>query len=245
MQKEKTACFLNGHRNRTSQRLFKANSHQAFCKWQSDGESTRSCRSSRAKLRGAETASTKTGDNFNFNHTDHFSHRRPPDQGKPHRRKNNFWDKCYFQLSTGQSQFSTNDSQFGFKGPDTISPLSFTIPATLTSRAGQTIPLVLHLHLNRLEHFELSNGRVTLAAAVPRHGEQAAAQQWQDGQEDLVLDSDSPLWIRFHSSVSDADAGSANPSDNHFFEIHLPSMLLKDKPKTITVSGIDFYRSTL
>jgi hypothetical protein len=85
--------------------------------------------------------------------------------------------------------------------------------------------IVLRLHLKGLENFKVSNGKVTLHAAVSM----GKVRQWKDGKEKEPLQGEDPFWMPFRAPEGQ-------------FELLLPKAFLADNPKSITINWIDFYR---
>ena len=103
-----------------------------------------------------------------------------------------------------------------------------------------TDSVILRLHLKGLENFKVSKGEVTLEASVS--SQDGTVRLWKDDKEDAPLDPKSPYWMEIRRIGKDGKPVSAIPLDDGYFEIQLPKALLEDKPKSITVSWIDFYR---
>lgn len=100
----------------------------------------------------------------------------------------------------------------------------------------------LRLHLNGLEHFKVSNGKVTLEGSAFLQNGKPRVRLWKDGQEDRPLDANSPYWIDIHIVGGDGNPAKEIPLKEGYFALTLPGALFKDNP-TITVSWINFYRS--
>src|SRR5262245_19574535 len=66
--------------------------------------------------------------------------------------------------------------------------------AVITRTEGKWPAVVLRLHLKGLESFRVSNGMVTLDAAVSLQDGKPKVRQWKDGKEDAPLDEKSPFW---------------------------------------------------
>jgi len=95
--------------------------------------------------------------------------------------------------------------------------------------------IVLKLHLKGLENFKVTNGTITLEAAVSSHD----IRIWKDGKEDSPLDSKSPYWMEIRM------VGKAEtiPLNDGYFEMELPTVFFEGNPKSFTVNWIDFYRN--
>ena len=99
---------------------------------------------------------------------------------------------------------------------------------------------MLRLHLKGLENFKVSNGIITLEAAVS--SQDSIVRLWKDGKEDSPLDSKSPYWMEIRMVGNDGKPTTSIPVTDGYFEIQLPKALFEDNPKSITVNWIDFYR---
>ena len=100
--------------------------------------------------------------------------------------------------------------------------------------------VVLRLHLKGLESFRASNGKVTLEAAVS--SQNGKVRLWKNGKEDVPLDAKSPYWMETRMVGGDGKPAKAIPLKDGYFEMALPKSFFEGNPKSITVSGIDFYR---
>ena len=100
--------------------------------------------------------------------------------------------------------------------------------------------VILRLHFKGLESFKVSNGKVTLEAAVSSQDGQVRL--WKDGKEDSPLDFKSPYWTEIRMIGKDGKTETKIPLEEGYFEIQLPKALFEDNPKAITISWIDFYR---
>ena len=100
--------------------------------------------------------------------------------------------------------------------------------------------VMLRLHLKGLENFKVSNGIITLEAAVS--SQDSIVRLWKDGKEDSPLDAKSPYWMEIRMVGNDGKPTTSIPVTDGYFEIQLPKALFEDNPKSITVNWIDFYR---
>ena len=100
--------------------------------------------------------------------------------------------------------------------------------------------VMLRLHLKGLENFKVSNGKVTIEAAVS--SQDGKVRLWKDGKEDSPLDAKSPYWMEIRLVGNDGKPTTAIPLKDGYFEIQLPKALFEDNPKSITINWIDFYR---
>ncbi|MBA4017759.1 MAG: hypothetical protein C0483_11345 [Pirellula sp.] len=104
--------------------------------------------------------------------------------------------------------------------------------------------LVLRLHLKGLENLRISNGKVTLDAAVSSQDDDMnRVRLWRDGKEDSPLDATSPCWMEISLVGRDGKSTKEIPLNDGYFEMKLPRPIFEGNPKSITVSWIDFYRT--
>ncbi len=118
----------------------------------------------------------------------------------------------------------------------------FGISQTVIERTHGTWAdiVMLRLHLNGMENFNVSNGKVTLEASVS--SQDGNVRLWKDGKEVSPLDSKSPYWTEIRMFGNDGKQATTTPLKDGYFEIQLPKALFEDSPKSITVNWIDFYR---
>ena len=102
--------------------------------------------------------------------------------------------------------------------------------------------IVLRLHLNGLESFRVSNGKVTVEASVSSHGDKQRVRLWKDGKEDSPLDTKSPYSMEIGMIGEDGKPAKTIPLKNGYFQIQLPKAFFDDNPKSISINWIDFYR---
>lgn len=100
--------------------------------------------------------------------------------------------------------------------------------------------VMLRLHLKGLENFKVSNGTITLEAAVS--SQDGKERLWKDGKEGSPLDARSPYWTEIGMVSDDGKPTTTIPLTEGYFEIRLPTALFEDNPKSITVNWTDFYR---
>ena len=119
----------------------------------------------------------------------------------------------------------------------------FGISNAVVERTNEKWPeaVVLRLHLKGLENFQVSNGKVTLAAAVS--SQDGKVRLWKDSKEDSPLDSTSPFWMELRMVGGDGKPAKDIPLKDGYFEMQLPKALFEGNPKSITVNWIDFYRN--
>ncbi len=116
--------------------------------------------------------------------------------------------------------------------------------AVIERTAGDwTETVSLRLHLKGLESFRVSNGKVTLAAAVSSHEEPPKVRLWLDGKEEAPLDSESPYWMKIRLVGADGKPARGIPLKDGYFEMSLPRAFVADNPQSLTLNWIDFYRN--
>ena len=118
----------------------------------------------------------------------------------------------------------------------------FGISQSFIERSDDKWPdtMILRLHLNGLEGLKISNGKITVEAAVST--QDGTVRLWENGKEDSPLDSGSPYWMEIRMLGDDGKPTTSIPLKDGYFEIQLPKALFEDNPKSITVNWIDFYR---
>ncbi len=121
----------------------------------------------------------------------------------------------------------------------------FGISQSLIERIDEKWPdaVVLRLHLQGLESFKASNGKVTLDAAVSSHDDKQRVRLWKDGKEDCPLDAKSPFWMEIRMVGGDGKPAKNIPLKDGYFEMQLPKAFFEGNPKAFTVNWIDFYRN--
>jgi hypothetical protein len=126
---------------------------------------------------------------------------------------------------------------FDVKSPSGISQ-------AVIERQDETWPkaVVLQLHLKGLESFRVSNGKVTIDAAVSLQDGMPKMRLWKDGKENDGLDEKSPLWMDIRIVGGDGKPAKELPLKDGYFEMMLPKAFLEGNPQSITVKWIDFYR---
>lgn len=100
--------------------------------------------------------------------------------------------------------------------------------------------ITLQLHLSGLEHFKVSDGKMSLEAAIS--SQDGRVRLWRNGQEDSPLDAKHPYWMEIRMIGKHGKPVNTIPLKDGYFEMRLPQAVLKDNPKTITMNWIDFYR---
>ena len=126
---------------------------------------------------------------------------------------------------------------FSVKSPFGISQ------AVVERKAGKwSEAVVLRLHLKGLENLRVSNGKVTLAAAVSVQDSKPKVRLWKDGREDAPLDEKSPFRMDIRILTGDGKPAKELPLKDGYFEIALPKAFFEGNPKSITLNWIDFYR---
>lgn len=119
----------------------------------------------------------------------------------------------------------------------------FGISNAAIERTGEKWPdaVVLRLHLQGLESFQASNGKVKLAASVS--SQDGKVRLWKDGNEEAPLDATSQYWIEIRMVGDDGRPTKTIPRKDGYFEMALPKAFFEGNPQTITVNWIDFYRN--
>ena len=137
-------------------------------------------------------------------------------------------DKVEVKVESGKAVFSIH-SPFG-------------ISQTVIERTDGNWPdsVILRLHLKGLESFKVSNGKVTIEAAVS--SQDGKVRLRKDGKEDEPLDFKSPYWTEILLFGEDGRQATTIPLTDGYFEISLPKALFEDNPKSVTINWIDFYR---
>jgi hypothetical protein len=116
------------------------------------------------------------------------------------------------------------------------------ISNAVIERTGEKWPdaVVLRLHLNGLESFRITNGKVTVNAAMS--SQDGKARLWKDSKEDKPLDAKSPVWMDVRMFGKDGKPAKVIPLKDGYFEMSLPKAFFEGNPKSITLNWIDFYR---
>lgn len=118
----------------------------------------------------------------------------------------------------------------------------FGISQAVIERTDKKWPetVMLRLHLKGLENFKVTNGKVTLEAAVS--SKNGNVREWKDGKEDSPMVAKSPNWMEIRIVGSDGKSTTTIPLKDGYFELQLPKTLFEGNPKSIKVNWIDFYR---
>jgi hypothetical protein len=111
--------------------------------------------------------------------------------------------------------------------------------------AGEKWPtaVVVRLHVNGLEHFRASNGKVKLEGSASVREGRTTVRMCKDGHEDRPLDATSAEWIEIRIVAADGKPAQDVPVKDGYFELRLPKALFDGDPQAITVAWIDFYRN--
>jgi polyhydroxybutyrate depolymerase len=103
--------------------------------------------------------------------------------------------------------------------------------------------IVLRLQLRGLESLEVSCGDAAVSAAVSSHGDFATRQHLlKNGKEGSPLTKDSPYWLAVRMLDASGKSAKGLPGKDGCFEVTIPKAFLDEKPKTMKLSWIDFYR---
>ncbi len=118
----------------------------------------------------------------------------------------------------------------------------FGISQAVIERTDKKWPetVMLRLHLKGLENFKVTNGKVTLEAAVS--SQDGKVRLWKDGKEDSALNTESSYWMEIRIVGKNGIPATTISLNDGYFEMQLPKALFEDNPKSITVNWIDFYR---
>ena len=121
----------------------------------------------------------------------------------------------------------------------------FGISQSVIKRMEEKWPdaVVLRLRLDGLESFRVSNGKVTINAAVSSNDNKQRVRVWKNSQEGSPLDSGSPYWMEIGMIGGDGQKAQRIPLKKGYFEMQLPKAIFDGNPKSLTVNWIDFYRN--
>jgi hypothetical protein len=116
------------------------------------------------------------------------------------------------------------------------------ISQAIIERSGDNWPttVMLRLHLKGLEKFNVTDGKITLEAAVS--SQDGKVRQWKDSKEDSPLDPKHPYWMEIRMVGKDGEPVKSIPLKDGYFEMQLPKALFEHNPQSITLNWIDFYR---
>ena len=119
----------------------------------------------------------------------------------------------------------------------------FGISRAVIERRGEAWPasIVLRLHLQGMENFQITHDKLKLAASVSSQNGQVRL--WQDGHEDSPLDAKSPYWMDIRLIGKDGKPSRTIPLKDGYIEVPLPKAFFEGNPKSITLNWIDFYRN--
>src|SRR5262249_8082713 len=139
---------------------------------------------------------------------------------------------------TVEVQAEKDKTRFVIKSP-------FGISQAVIERDHEKWPdaVALRLHLQGLESFRASNGKVTLDAAVSIQEGKVKVRLWKGGKEDAPLDEKSPLWTDIRIVGADGKPAKELPLMDGYVEVALPRAFFEGSPKAITLNWIDFYRN--
>ena len=122
-------------------------------------------------------------------------------------------DKVEVKVESGKTVFSVH-SPFG---------ISQTVIESTNGNWPDTV--MLRLHLKGLENFKISNGKVTIEAAVS--SQDGKVRIWKDGKENSPLDAKSPYWTEIRMFGDDGKPTTIIPVKDGYFEIQLPKALFE------------------
>jgi hypothetical protein len=121
------------------------------------------------------------------------------------------------------------------------SPMGISHAFIERSRGDWPDKVVIQLQLNGLESFRLSTANLKLNASVS--SQSGDVRLWQDGNDELLLDSKSPYWIEIRILGGGGKPTRAIPLKDGCFEIHLPKKFFEGNPQSFKLEWIDFHRS--
>jgi hypothetical protein len=121
-------------------------------------------------------------------------------------------------------------------------PSPLGISQAIINRGDNKWPtsVMLRLYLKGLETFKVTNGNVTVEAALS--SQDGKVRLWKDNDEAQLLDAKHPYWMEIRMIGKDGKPVKAVPLKNGYFEMRLPKALFVDHPNSITLNWIDFYR---
>ncbi len=102
--------------------------------------------------------------------------------------------------------------------------------------------IVIRLHLGGLECFAVTCGKTRLTTSVASHGGRVKRLHVDQEGDDREVEKGSPFWTEIKVLGADGKPTLDYPLKDGYFEIALPAALLREQPRTITLSWIDFYR---
>ena len=103
-------------------------------------------------------------------------------------------------------------------------------------------PLIVRLRLSGLESCTVSNGRITLQAAVTSHGDHARRLHVIEAGKEKPIGQGSPYWTEIKLVGAGGKPAGKIPLKDGYFEMELPKALLQEQPKSLNFGWIDFYR---
>lgn len=112
----------------------------------------------------------------------------------------------------------------------------------MRSDASWPSAVVIRLVLRGLEDFRVKAGDIELGIAVSSHGEGDRVRAWRTSEERAALAADDPLCPRVRLLDREGRATDKRPPEVAAIEVSLPAALLKNQPKAIEFSWIDFFR---
>jgi hypothetical protein len=104
--------------------------------------------------------------------------------------------------------------------------------------------LVLRLHLRGLESLHIGNGTATIDISILSYEphRQLCEVVHTPGERRQSVDKESPFWMPVQIKNTKTAGQPKIPLIAGYFEVTLPTVLLNDKPKTLSIRWIDFYR---
>jgi len=104
--------------------------------------------------------------------------------------------------------------------------------------------LVLRLHLRGLESLRIGNGTSSIDISILSYEphRQLCEVVHTPGERRQSVDEESPFWMPVQIKNTETAGQPKIPLVDGYFEVTLPAVLLKHKPKSLSIRWIDFYR---
>ena len=104
--------------------------------------------------------------------------------------------------------------------------------------------LVLRLHLRGLESLRIGNGTSSIDISILSYEphRQLCEVVHTPGERRQSVDEESPFWMPDQIKNTETAGQPKIPLVDGYFEVTLPAVLLKDKPESLSIRWIDFYR---
>lgn len=148
-----------------------------------------------------------------------------------------------FDIATNKKEDRVTVAVANDKGIVDIHSGSGIGSATITPKGGEwPKAVIVRFHLGGLERFAVSAGNTILSGSVASYGENAKRLHLSQGDEEKEVEQNTPYWTEIKMLGADGKPSTDYPLRNGYFEIVVPTAMLRDHPKTLTLSWIDFYR---